>query len=113
MFLVWTVYASLSATPPTPLIPLPFTSNGRGTHRFVPTTVCQVYYFLRIICFFWRISHNCNLFLYLFFVLNLFPQPTTQQIFNNSHFIPLHIIPNASMKLNFIVTSLEGEMLHP
>jgi hypothetical protein len=24
---------------PTPLIPLPFNSNGRGTHRFVPTFV--------------------------------------------------------------------------
>jgi hypothetical protein len=35
----WTVYASLSATPPTLLITLPFASSGRGTHRFVPTTV--------------------------------------------------------------------------
>jgi hypothetical protein len=24
---------------PNPLIPLPFTSNARGTYRFVPTTV--------------------------------------------------------------------------
>jgi hypothetical protein len=24
---------------PTPLIPLPYTSNGRGMHRFVPTTI--------------------------------------------------------------------------
>jgi hypothetical protein len=33
---VWTVYASLPATLRNPL---PFTSNGRGTHRFVPTAV--------------------------------------------------------------------------
>jgi hypothetical protein len=39
MFMVWTVYASLSATPPDRLIPLPFTSKGRGTHIIVPTTV--------------------------------------------------------------------------
>jgi hypothetical protein len=34
---IWTVYASLSATPPTPLIPLPFTSDRRGTHGFILT----------------------------------------------------------------------------
>jgi hypothetical protein len=39
MFTVWTVHASLPATPLAPLILLPFTSNGRGTHGFVPTTV--------------------------------------------------------------------------
>jgi hypothetical protein len=39
VFKVWAVYASLSATPPPPLIRLPFNFNGRGTHRFVPTTV--------------------------------------------------------------------------
>jgi hypothetical protein len=40
MFFVWTVYASLSATSPNPsVIPLPFTSNGRGMHSFAPTTV--------------------------------------------------------------------------
>jgi hypothetical protein len=39
MFPVWTEYDSLSAAHPTPRIPLPFISNGRGTHRFVPTTV--------------------------------------------------------------------------
>jgi hypothetical protein len=39
MFVVWTVYASLPATPPTPLIPLPSTSNGSRAHRFAPTTV--------------------------------------------------------------------------
>jgi hypothetical protein len=39
MFIVWTVYASLSAVSPSPLIPLPSTSNGRGTHSFAPTTV--------------------------------------------------------------------------
>jgi hypothetical protein len=44
MFIVWTVYASFSATP---LIHLPFTSNGRGTHRFVPTTVHSYILILR------------------------------------------------------------------
>jgi hypothetical protein len=39
MFIVWTVYASLSAAPPYPLINLPFTSNGPQTHGFAPTTV--------------------------------------------------------------------------
>jgi hypothetical protein len=39
MLKVWPVHASLSAPPSTPLIPLRFTSNGRGTHRFAPTTV--------------------------------------------------------------------------
>jgi hypothetical protein len=34
-----TVFASLSAAPPTPLIPFPLISNGRGTHKFVATTV--------------------------------------------------------------------------
>jgi hypothetical protein len=38
MFIVWTIYSSLLATPPTRLIPLPFISNGRLTHRFAPTT---------------------------------------------------------------------------
>jgi hypothetical protein len=38
MFIVWAAHASLSAAPPTPLIPLPFTSNGKGTHTFAPTT---------------------------------------------------------------------------
>jgi hypothetical protein len=33
MFVVWTVFASLPATP---LIPLPIISNGRRTHRFDP-----------------------------------------------------------------------------
>jgi hypothetical protein len=37
MFIVCTVYVLLAALP-APLIPLPFTSNGRGTHRFAPTT---------------------------------------------------------------------------
>jgi hypothetical protein len=36
MFIVWTVYASLFAISPAPMIHLPFTSNGRGTHRFAP-----------------------------------------------------------------------------
>jgi hypothetical protein len=36
MFVVWTVYAFLSATP---LIPLPFISNGCETHTFAPITV--------------------------------------------------------------------------
>jgi hypothetical protein len=36
--IVWTVYASLSATPPTPLLPLPFSSNRRGTQGFASTT---------------------------------------------------------------------------
>jgi hypothetical protein len=31
MFTVWTVYASISAAPPTPLNPLPFISNGPQT----------------------------------------------------------------------------------
>jgi hypothetical protein len=39
IFIVWTQYAALSATAPTHLIPLPFTSNGRGTLRFAPTTL--------------------------------------------------------------------------
>jgi hypothetical protein len=37
MFIVRTVYAYLPAAPPTPLIPLALTSNGR--RGFVPTTV--------------------------------------------------------------------------
>jgi hypothetical protein len=40
--MVWAVSASLPATPPSPLIPLPFTSIGRGTHGFVPTTVSNI-----------------------------------------------------------------------
>jgi hypothetical protein len=39
MFIVWTVYVYLPANPPTPLIPLPVTSNGRETRIFAPTTV--------------------------------------------------------------------------
>jgi hypothetical protein len=39
MFIVWAVYASLSAAPPTPLIPFRFTCNGPRMHRFAPTTV--------------------------------------------------------------------------
>jgi hypothetical protein len=42
MFIVWTVYASLSVTTPNPLIPLPFTSNGSRAHRFASTTVTFV-----------------------------------------------------------------------
>jgi hypothetical protein len=38
MFLVRTVYTSLSAATPIPLITLPFTPNGPQTHRFAPTT---------------------------------------------------------------------------
>jgi hypothetical protein len=41
MFTVRTVYASLSATPPNPLIHLPFTSDGCRTHRFASTTACS------------------------------------------------------------------------
>lgn len=37
MLVVWTQCVSLYAAPPS-LIPLPFTSNGRRTHNFVPTT---------------------------------------------------------------------------
>jgi hypothetical protein len=36
MFVAWT--GSLSATSSIPLNPLPITSNGRGTHSFVPST---------------------------------------------------------------------------
>jgi hypothetical protein len=36
---VWSVDDSLSAIPPTPLIPVPFTSNGSQAHRFAPTTI--------------------------------------------------------------------------
>jgi hypothetical protein len=43
MFIVWTVYASLSAAPLTSLIPLPFTSNSSQAHRFVPTTVLPLH----------------------------------------------------------------------
>jgi hypothetical protein len=38
-FYLWTVYDSLSATPPTSLIPLPFIYNGRGMHIFFPTVI--------------------------------------------------------------------------
>jgi hypothetical protein len=38
MLKVWTENASPSARPSNPM-PLPFTSNDHGTHRFVPTTV--------------------------------------------------------------------------
>lgn len=36
---LWTVHDFLSATPTTLLIPLPFTCNGRRTHRFIPMSV--------------------------------------------------------------------------
>jgi hypothetical protein len=39
IFIVWAENASLSATPPTPVIAVPFTFNGTRAHRFVPTTV--------------------------------------------------------------------------
>jgi hypothetical protein len=43
----WTVCASLSAAPPTPLFPCLFLSNGPQSHRFAPTTVpptiCSIY----------------------------------------------------------------------
>jgi hypothetical protein len=39
MIIVWTVFTSLSATPPYPLIPLHFTSNGSRAHRFAQATV--------------------------------------------------------------------------
>jgi hypothetical protein len=39
MLIVWTVYASLSATTPTPLNSLSFTSDGSRPHRLAPTTV--------------------------------------------------------------------------
>lgn len=42
VFLVWTVYASLSAPPPAPLVRLPCTSNGPQVHRFFPTTLCSL-----------------------------------------------------------------------
>lgn len=32
------------AAPPTPVIPLPFMSNGRRMHRFAPTTVSFVFF---------------------------------------------------------------------
>lgn len=38
MFLVSTVYA-LSAAPPSPAIPSPFTSNACRTHRLAPITL--------------------------------------------------------------------------
>jgi hypothetical protein len=41
MFIVWTVHASLSATPPTPLFPM--SSPRRGMHRFAPTTVLDLH----------------------------------------------------------------------
>jgi hypothetical protein len=44
MFIVWKVYASLSATPPNPSVPFPFNYNGRGTHTFVPTTVTNIFF---------------------------------------------------------------------
>jgi hypothetical protein len=47
MFIVTKVYASLTATP---VIPLPLTSNGRGTHGFVPSTL-QIMAFLIMQCF--------------------------------------------------------------
>jgi hypothetical protein len=39
MIIVRIVYASSSAAPPTPLITLPFTTNGLHTQRFAPNTV--------------------------------------------------------------------------
>jgi hypothetical protein len=42
MFIAWTECAFPYLLPlSTPLIPLPFTCNGRGTHRFAPTTEPQ------------------------------------------------------------------------
>jgi hypothetical protein len=35
---IWAARTSLPAAPPTTLFLLPFTSNGRRTHRFEPTT---------------------------------------------------------------------------
>jgi hypothetical protein len=35
MFIVWTVYSSLPAAPPTALITLPLTSYGHVMHGFV------------------------------------------------------------------------------
>jgi hypothetical protein len=37
--------ASVSATLSTPVIPLPFISNGHGTHSFDLTAVLVFYYF--------------------------------------------------------------------
>jgi hypothetical protein len=51
MFIVWTVYASLFAAPPTPLIPLPLTSNGSQAPSFIPTTVLVVVIVSRIAIF--------------------------------------------------------------
>jgi hypothetical protein len=42
MLLVWIVLASLPATNLALLIPLPFASNGLGTHTFLPTTVLSI-----------------------------------------------------------------------
>lgn len=42
MFLVLTVYASVSATRLTFLYHLPCTYKGRQAHRFAPTTVDEV-----------------------------------------------------------------------
>jgi hypothetical protein len=42
MFIMWTVNASVPATPPAPLIILPFSSNGRGTHGFAPIALKRV-----------------------------------------------------------------------
>lgn len=47
MFMFWTEYASLSATPPTLLVPFPLTSNGRGMHGLDPTTVHYLYFLRR------------------------------------------------------------------
>jgi hypothetical protein len=44
MLIVYTVHAPLSATP---LISLPFTSNGPRTQRFAPTTVPNMTFYRR------------------------------------------------------------------
>lgn len=43
MFIAWAVHATLTAAPPTPLIPLPFASNKCRMHRFVQAIV-RTYY---------------------------------------------------------------------
>jgi hypothetical protein len=46
MFVVWIVYVSLSANPPTSLIPLPGISNGRQAYIFAPTTIQRTSVFI-------------------------------------------------------------------
>jgi hypothetical protein len=55
MLIVWTVYASLPATAPTPLTPFPLTSDGCGMHGFILTTVPQYHV---VICFLQGIIFN-------------------------------------------------------